>query len=97
MGYVGVITHLLTFDPNFQRDIQPTNSPPKFQFQVPKNGREFPGFLYLFGGNSGGWGLPPLPKQRILQVRIRPFSVPEMFGEQMVLSANLQGVARPLY
>ena len=22
MGYIGVITHLLTFDPNFQRDIQ---------------------------------------------------------------------------
>ena len=22
MGYIGVITHLLTIDPNFQRDIQ---------------------------------------------------------------------------
>ena len=27
MGYIGGITHLLTFDPNFQRDIQVRGPP----------------------------------------------------------------------
>ena len=38
MGYIGVTTHLLTIDPNFQRDIQ---VPPEKWANVPNIGGHF--------------------------------------------------------
>ena len=37
MGYIGVITHLLTIDPNFQRDIQVEDELKDFHFYTSKS------------------------------------------------------------
>ncbi len=38
MGYIGVISHLVTFDPNFQRDIQVGRNSIAQKMQIGKSG-----------------------------------------------------------